>query len=64
MGTLRTGARIVIAIDLLFFMLLGFSFLYIEPGTGSYVAAQLTLLPTVLSFLAAVSILYSGWDPF
>lgn len=64
MGLLRTGARFVIVIDLMFFMLLAFSFLYIEPGTGSYVAAQLTLIPTVLTFLAAISILRSDWDPF
>jgi len=64
MGTMQFASRLVIALDMVFFLLLAFSFLYIKPGTGSYVAAQLTLLPTVLTFVAAVAVLYTGWDPF
>lgn len=64
MGILTSAARMIIGIDILFLLLLGFSFLYLEPGTGSYVAAQVTLVPTVLTFVAAVAVLYTGWDPF
>ena len=63
MGLIREVARLAIGLDILFFLLLGFSFLYVEPGTGSYVAAQLTLVPTVITFVAAVVVLYTGWDP-
>lgn len=63
MGALRSAARVVIGMDILFLLLLGFSFLYLEPGTGSYVAAQLTLLPTGLTFITAIIVLYTGWDP-
>lgn len=63
MGLLQTASRTIIAVDILFALLLAFSFGYIEPGTSSYVVAQLTLAPIVLTFVAGVLILYTGWDP-
>lgn len=64
MGLVQYASRIVLGIDVLFLLLLGFSFLYIEPGSGSYVVALLTLVPTVLTFVMSVALLYTGWDPF
>lgn len=64
MGMLQSVSRLVLGIDVLFLLLLGFSFLYIEPGSGSYVVASLTLVPTVLTFVLCVAVLYTGWDPF
>lgn len=64
MGLLQTASRTIIGVDLLFLLLLGFSFLYIEPGTGTYVIALVTVVPIALTFAASVVILYTGWDPF
>ncbi|MDS0223041.1 hypothetical protein NDI54_16975 [Haloarcula sp. S1AR25-5A] len=48
----------------LFFLLLAFSLLVGEPGTGGYVLAQLSLIPVILSFVASVIVIYTGWEPF
>lgn len=64
MGLMNDAARVVIGLDILFFLLLGFSFLYLEPGTSAYVTAQLTLVPTVLTFVAAIVVVRTGWEPF
>lgn len=64
MGIVQFASRLVLGIDVLFLLLLGFSFLYIEPGSGPYVAAILTVAPTVLTFVMSVAVLYTGWDPF
>lgn len=64
MGLLQAASRTILGIDILFLLLLGFSFLYLEPGSGSYVVAQLTLVPVVLTFAASAVVLYTGWDPF
>ena len=64
MGLLQIASRTIIGIDLLFLLLLGFSFLYIEPGTGTYTIAVVTLVPIALTFVAGIVILYTGWDPF
>lgn len=63
-GLLQHASRTVVALDILFLLLLGFSFVYLEPGTGSYVTAQLTLIPTVLTLVGGLAVLYTGWDPF
>lgn len=64
MGLLQFASRVVLGIDVLFLLLLGFSFLYIEPGSGPYVVAILTLVPVVFTFVMSVAVLYTGWDPF
>lgn len=64
MGILQSASRTILGIDVLFLLLLGFSFLYLEPGSRSYVMAQFTLIPIVLTFLASVVLLYTEWDPF
>ncbi|WP_222912993.1 hypothetical protein [Natrinema sp. SYSU A 869] len=64
MGFLQAVSQVVLGVNFLFLVLLGFSFIFIEPGTGPYVMAVLTLIPVVLSLVASVAIIYTGWDPF
>ncbi|MCU4742484.1 hypothetical protein OB955_12000 [Halobacteria archaeon AArc-m2/3/4] len=64
MGILRSASRTVVGVDVLILLLLAFTFLFVDPGTGAYVVATLTLVPTVLTFVAALLVLYTGWDPF
>ena len=64
MGALQSASRLVFGIDVLFLLLLGFSLLHIEPGTGAYVVAVLTLVPTALTFVGCLVVLYTGWEPF
>lgn len=64
MGLLRTAAKTIVGIDILFLLLLGFSFLYLKPGTKSYVVGQITLVPVALTLLASVVVVYFDWDPF
>jgi len=40
--------KMVLVLDLTFILLLSFSYPFLEPGTGSYVAAVLTLVAIVL----------------
>lgn len=63
MGLLQSASKTILGIDILFLILLGFSFFYLEPGSGSYVIAQITLVPTVLTLFASVVVIYTGWDP-
>ena len=64
MGLLRSAARTILGIDILFLVLLGFSLALLEPGTSSYVVAQLTLLPVVLTFIASILVIRFDWKPF
>lgn len=64
MGLAQYISRLVLGIDMAFLLLLGFSFLYIEPGSGPYVVALLTLVPIVLTLVMSVVVLYTGWEPF
>lgn len=64
MGLMQKASRTILGIDLLFILLLAFSFSFLEPGTGSYVVAQLTLVPVLLTAVVSVLILYTGWSPF
>lgn len=64
MGVLQAASRTIVGIDVFFLILLGFSFLNLEPGTKSYVVAQITLVPVLLTLIASVLILYTEWTPF
>ncbi|RKD89201.1 hypothetical protein [Halopiger aswanensis] len=64
MGLLQSASRLLFGIDVLFLLLLGFSFLYIEPGTGPFVVATLTLVPIGLTLVGSLVVLYTGWEPF
>lgn len=54
--------RVIFGVNVLFLVLLAFSYPYLEPGTGSYVAALLTFgLCVVMLGLVSV-ITYFQWD--
>ena len=61
MGLPKFSSRVptgIIILNLIFLLLLGFSYPHIEPGSGSYVVAVLAVLPIALSFLLAGVLLY------
>lgn len=64
MGLIQSGARTVLGMNVLFLLLLGFSFLFMGPDANARVIAQLTLVPVVLGIVASVAVLYTGWEPF
>lgn len=64
MGLIQEASRTLLAMQLLFLLLLGFSFTYLEPGSDAYVVAVLTLIPVTLTLLASVIVIYTGWSPF
>lgn len=61
---LQSTSKTVLGINLLFMILLGFSLVVLEPGSESYVVALLALVPNVLTFVAAATVIYTGWSPF
>jgi hypothetical protein len=56
MDRTRPVLKFVFGVNVLFLILLSFSYPYLEPGTGSYVAATITAA-LCLSMLALVAIL-------
>ncbi|RKD89261.1 hypothetical protein [Halopiger aswanensis] len=56
MDRTRPVLKFVFGINVLFLVLLGFSYPYLEPGTGSYVVATMTAALCLL-MLAIVAIL-------
>ncbi|WP_459191466.1 hypothetical protein [Halosimplex sp. J119] len=64
MGLLKSAAKVIFGADILFLLLLGFCFYFLEPGTAPYVVAQLTLVPTVLTLVASAVVIRTGWEPF
>ena len=64
MGLIQSGARTVLGMNVLFLLLLGFSFLFMGSDTGARVVAELTLIPVVLGIVASIAVLYTGWEPF
>lgn len=64
MGFLQAISQVVLGVSILFLLLLGFSFAVVEPGTGPYIVALLTLIPVVLSLVASILVLRTGWEPF
>jgi hypothetical protein len=61
---LRSASRTILAVDILFLILLGLSFLLLEPGTESYVVGQLALVPVVVTLVLSSLVLYFDWTPF
>lgn len=56
--------KFVFAVNVLFLLLLGFSYPYLEPGSASYVVAAMTagICLTMLAIVAVIS--YVQWDVF
>lgn len=50
--------KLIFVLDLTFLVLLAFSFPHIEPGTGSYVVAMLTLLAIGLTMSTIAVLLF------
>lgn len=48
----------VLALNVTFLLLMGFTYPYIEPGTASYVIAVLTLIPISLMLVMMTVLLY------
>lgn len=64
MVDLQSASKTIIGIDIVFVLLLGITFLVAEPGTESYVVAQLALIPIVISFVVSAIVIYVRWTPF
>lgn len=62
MGRTQSVLRTVFTVSILFLLLLGFSYPFIEPGTGAHVAAALTVVPLVLTLVMASVLTYAGSD--
>ncbi|WP_123537649.1 hypothetical protein [Halosimplex salinum] len=64
MDRTRSVLKVVFGVNVLFLLLLGFSYPYLEPGTASYVVAAMTaaLCLTMLALVALIS--YFEWDVF
>lgn len=56
-----TGGFLVMNVTLLIF--LGIAFTMLEPGTADYVITQLTAAILGINVVAAVIVLYTGWEP-
>jgi hypothetical protein len=56
--------RVVFGVNVLFLLLLGFSYPYLEPGTGSYVVAVLTFGLCVVMLAIVGLMTYFEWDVF
>lgn len=64
MDRTRSVLKTVFGINVLFLLLLGFCYPYLEPGTASYVVTVMTaaLCLTMLALVAFIS--YFEWDVF
>ncbi|WP_137288423.1 hypothetical protein [Natronorubrum halophilum] len=54
----------LLALSTAMLLLLGWSFLYLEPGTASYVIGQVGATVLVVTILGAFVALRSDWEPF
>lgn len=60
----RSILRVIFGLNVLFLLLLGFSYPYLEPGTGSYVAAVMTFGLCVVMLSVVGVMTYFEWDVF
>lgn len=54
----------ILAIDIVLLLLLGWSFLYLEPATPSYVIGQVSAIMLGVTIVGVLIALYSDWAPF
>lgn len=54
----------LLALSTAMLLLLGWSFLYLEPGTASYVIAQVSAIVLIVTAVGALVALRSDWEPF
>lgn len=51
-------------LSITFLLLLGWAFLYLEPGTPSYVIGQVSAIVLSVTVVGTGIALYSDWEPF
>lgn len=56
--------RVVFGMNVVFMVLLGVSFLGIEPGSGSYVVALLSVGVISVTLLLTGTLIYIDWDGY
>ncbi|RRJ31575.1 hypothetical protein EIK79_07655 [Halocatena pleomorpha] len=54
----------IFAVSVTMLLLLGWSFIYLEPGTPSYVIGQVSAAVIVVVIAGTLLVLSSGWEPF
>lgn len=54
----------ILAVSIAMLLLLGWSFLYLEPGTPSYVIGQVSAVVVAVTILGTLLALTSDWVPF
>lgn len=54
----------ILAVDIVLLLLLGWSFLYLEPATPSYVIGQVSAVVLLVTIVGALTALYADWTPF
>lgn len=54
----------ILAVDIVLLLLLGWSFLYLEPSSPSYVIGQVSAAVLGLTIVGVLLALYSDWTPF
>jgi uncharacterized integral membrane protein len=64
MGLLQAASKTALRISVLFLLLLAFSMANLDPNSSSYVTAQLTLIPVMLTLAGSIVVIYTGWEPF
>lgn len=63
MGFLQAAAQLVLSVNILFLLLLGFSLVFSQPGLGTRIVMLGTLIPVVGGLLGSLIIIHTGWDP-
>lgn len=64
MNRTRAILKMVFGINVVFLLLLGFSYPYLEPGSGSYVVATMTFALCVFMLLLVGLLTYVEFDAF
>lgn len=54
----------IFAVSIAMLLLLGWSFIYLEPGTPSYVIGQVSAAIVIATTLGTLLVLSSDWVPF
>lgn len=64
MDRTRSVLKLVFGINVLFLLLLGFSYPYLEPGTDSYVVAAMSAAICLTMLVLVAIITYFDWRVF
>lgn len=64
MSQTKSVLKLVFGVNVLFLLLLGFSYPYLEPGSGSYVVATITFALCVTMLVLVAILTYFDWNVF